>query len=87
MVEPVNETVFNLDLNSIAVAKEFAKLASRLSSNVYLTSGPYLVDGKSLLGIFSLDLSKPVTVHLSLRGDDSDAAKEMEQFISKTICR
>ena len=40
--------------------KEFIKIAQDITGNVEVKSGKYVVDGKSILGIFSLDLSQPV---------------------------
>ena len=50
--------------------KEFVKIASRYNFDVDLRSGRYVVDAKSLLGIFSLDLAKPITVEIY--GEDCD---------------
>jgi len=51
-----------VNLNSIDKAKDFADIASGVSCEVDVCSGRYVVDGKSLLGLFSLDLSAPVRV-------------------------
>lgn len=49
-----------LDLENISKVKEFINISQDISSEVTLKSGRYVVDGKSILGVFSLDLSKPV---------------------------
>ena len=49
-----------VDLNSIDKVKSFARVMSQIEDNIDLVSGRYIVDAKSLLGIFSLDLSKPI---------------------------
>ena len=61
-------------LGSIADVKDFVNLVIRYSSEVDLISDRYVVDAKSILGVFSLDLSKPITVSV----DGADAAELME---------
>lgn len=59
---------------SLAVAqdvKEFVNVTQSSDVEILLKSGKYVVDAKSILGIFSLDLSKPLTVEIY--SDDCDA--------------
>lgn len=49
-------------LNKIEDVKEFVNLMCGFSTDSDLVSGRYVVDSKSLLGIFSLDLSKPIEI-------------------------
>ncbi len=51
---------FNLALNSITDVKDFVNTVSKYDFDVDLTSGRYVVDAKSIMGIFSLNLSKPI---------------------------
>ena len=52
------------------------------NGDVDLESGRYIVDGKSLLGIFSLDLMSPIT--LNAHSDDTDALfAQLDRFIVK----
>lgn len=51
-------------LNTVDKVKEFVQLVSHCPFDVDVISGRYIVDGKSIMGIFSLDLSQPVTVRL-----------------------
>lgn len=44
--------------------KEFVSITQNYSCEILLKSGKYVVDAKSILGIFSLDLSLPVTVEI-----------------------
>ena len=44
--------------------KEFVSITQNYSCEILLKSGKYVVDEKSILGIFSLDLSLPVTVEI-----------------------
>lgn len=51
-------------LNNITNAQTFCRLASGLMSEVDVISGRYVLDAKSIIGLFSLDLSKPVEIRI-----------------------
>ena len=71
---------FNLMLNSINDVKDFVNIVSKYDFDVDLTSGRYVVDAKSIMGIFSLNLSKPIKVEV--HSDDCDAfIDELKRFI------
>ena len=53
-----------ISLNSVDKVKSFVNRVSRFEEEVDLVSGRYVVDAKSILGIFSLDLTKPIEVDL-----------------------
>lgn len=55
---------FNLLLNSINDVKDFVNTVSKYDFDVDLTSGRYVVDAKSIMGIFSLDLGNPIKVEV-----------------------
>ena len=63
---------FQVSLASIQEVRQFVSIASRSPCEVDVCSGRYVVDGKSIMGLFSLDLSHPVTVRL--HGGDGDQA-------------
>ena len=70
----------NLMLGSINDVKEFVNAVSKYNFDVDLTSGRYVVDAKSIMGIFSLDLSKPIKVEI--HSDDCDKfLNEVDKFI------
>ena len=50
--------------------KEFVNITQDYPCEILLKSGKYVVDAKSILGIFSLDLSQPITVEIY--DDDCD---------------
>ncbi len=60
--------VFYVYLDSIDDVKRFVDAASRCPCEVDVRSGRYLVNAKSVMGIFSLDLARPVQVEV-LGGD------------------
>lgn len=72
-----------IKLNSIEDVKEFTSLANSLSCELDVISGRYAVDAKSIMGIFSLDLTKTLT--LVLHGSDEECQEfleEAEKFIT-----
>lgn len=53
-----------IKLNSISDVKNFVSAANEIPCDVVVSSGMYIVDGKSILGLFSLDLSKDVMLNV-----------------------
>lgn len=49
-------------LDSVDKVKDFVQQTSKFKGSIDITSGRYVIDGRSLMGILSLDLSKPVAV-------------------------
>lgn len=66
-------------LNSIDAVKNFVNIVTVYDFDVDLVSGRYVVDAKSIMGIFSLDLSKPIKVEIH-SDDCEDFIKQLEQF-------
>ena len=60
-------------LDSIDKVKGFVNDISRFNTDFDLISGRYVIDAKSIMGIFSLDLSKPIelTIHESDEIDEN----------------
>ena len=67
-------------LNSIADVKKFVNMVSMFDCDIDLVSERYIVDAKSIMGIFSLDLSKPIKVEV-YSDDTEEFTKEMQEFI------
>lgn len=66
----------SINLGSIDRVKSFVNDITKFDSDFDLVSGRYVIDAKSIMGIFSLDLSKPIT--LNIHGDnDVDAILEV----------
>ena len=71
-----------IELNAINDVKEFVNTVMLFDYDVDLVSGRYAVDAKSIMGIFSLDLSKPNK--LQAHTDDAEALeKAIGRFIVK----
>jgi len=64
-------------LDSIDKVKEFVAIAGNVECNFDLKSGRFIIDGKSIMGIFSLDLSKPLEL---VGAHESDRPQIMEAF-------
>ena len=57
-------------LSTISDVRDFVNIVVAYDGEVDLISGRYVVDGKSIMGIFSLDLLSPIT--LRTEGPDAD---------------
>ena len=72
---------FNIRLKEINDVYKLVNTLLAYDGAVDLGSGRYIVDGRSLLGIFSLDLSKPVT--MEIYSDDCDQLlEELKPFLA-----
>ena len=71
---------FNIMLNSIDDVKNFVNTVNKYDFDVDLTSGRYVVDAKSIMGILSLDLSKPIKLEAFTEEPES-FMEEMKPFI------
>ncbi|HHU74848.1 MAG TPA: HPr family phosphocarrier protein [Clostridiales bacterium] len=58
-----------ISLNSIDKVKAFVNDVTKFDTDFDLVSGRYVIDAKSIMGIFSLDLSK--VIDLNIHGDDN----------------
>ena len=63
-----------VNIVSMQDADKFNKLCSKFDCDMDLQSGKYQVDAKSIMGIFSLDLSKPLVLNAGT--DDEQKIKE-----------
>ena len=61
-----------ISLNSIDKVKSFVNEITKFENDFDLVSGRYVIDAKSIMGIFSLDLSKPI--NLNVHADENMAA-------------
>ena len=70
-----------ISLNSIDKVKSFVNDISKFNSDFDLVSGRYVIDAKSIMGIFSLDISQPIDLNIHAEGDDSEIMKALEPYI------
>ena len=72
------ETMIKLD--KVGAASGFANLTPKIIGDVTLYSDKYVVNGKSIMGIYSLDLTKPIKMEID--GEIPDEVKEgMKRYI------
>lgn len=71
---------FKVMLSSIVDVKNFVNFVNGFDFDVDLVSGRYVVDAKSLMGIFSLDLSKPVIMRVYAENTEK-LEKTLKEFI------
>ena len=74
------KTTYQIMIKSILDAKNFVNIVNMCDFDVDLESGKYLVDAKSIMGIFSLDLSKPIKMHVY-----TENVEEFEEKIKEFI--
>lgn len=60
-----------IKLDTIMDVREFIEAATALETEVLVKQNAYVVNGKSLMGLFALDLTKPVVVET--KGDNYDS--------------
>ena len=75
-------TELTLKLNDFEKAKQFTTVANKFNSDIDILRDRYVIDAKSTLGIYTIDLSKPVTIIIS--DDRAEIARfneHMEQFL------
>lgn len=73
---------YKISLAAINDVKDFVNMVMKYDFDVDLVSGRYAVDAKSIMGIFSLDLSKPI--ELKAHTDDpGDFEKDLARYIVK----
>ena len=69
-----------LKLSQAEEIKEFVNTVNRYAYEMDLRAGRHAVDAKSILGIFSLDLSKPIS--LEIYSDDcADLMEDIKRFM------
>lgn len=61
-----------ISLNSIDKVKAFVNEIGKFDCDFDLVSGRYVIDAKSIMGIFSLDLSKPIDLNIHADGSYLD---------------
>lgn len=70
-------------LSTIEDVKEFVNITNRYKFDCDLVSGRYAVDAKSIMGIFSLDLAKPLKMVIRNENAETDAlVEEIAKFIA-----
>ena len=72
-----------ISLNSIAKVKSFVNEITKYDNDFDLVSGRYVIDAKSIMGIFSLDLSKPIDLNIHADSNLDDILAALDSYIIK----
>ncbi|HAL59810.1 MAG: HPr family phosphocarrier protein [Sarcina sp.] len=70
-----------ISLNSIDKVKSFVNTLTKFDDDFDLVSGRYVIDAKSIMGIFSLDLSKPIDLNIHASDNMDEILKALEPYI------
>ena len=70
-----------VDLGNISRVKEFVAIAQSCAGDTILKSDRYVINGKSILGIFSLDLSKRLELIIHTEEKDDEIIEALNPFI------
>lgn len=70
-----------ISLNSIDKVKSFVNDISKFSYDFDLVSGRYVIDAKSIMGIFSLDLSRPINLSIHAEEDIDQILEVLKPYI------
>ena len=61
--------------------KDFVAITQNCDCEIILKSGKYVVDAKSILGIFSLDLSKPIDLNIHAEDNIDEIMNVLSAYI------
>ena len=70
-----------ISLNSIDKVKAFVNEISKFDCDFDLVSGRYVIDAKSIMGIFSLDLSKPIDLNIHAEQGIDEILDSLKPYI------
>ena len=70
-----------ISLNSIDKVKSFVNDIKKFDYDFDLVSGRYVIDAKSIMGIFSLDLSKPIDLNIHVEDGTDEVMEALKPYI------
>lgn len=70
-----------ISLNSIDKVKSFVNEITKFNYDFDLVSGRYVIDAKSIMGIFSLDLSKPIDLNIHTESGMDEILATLSPYI------
>ena len=77
----VNMKTVQISLNSIDKVKSFVNDITKFDYDFDLVSGRYVIDAKSIMGIFSLDLSKPIDLNIHAEDNAEDVLAVIKPYM------
>lgn len=82
------QKIGSIKLNTIAEVKRFPDIVTQFESDISLVHKRSVIDGTSLMGIFSLDLSEPVDLYIVERNDgDKDRLVNQLKAEGYNLCQ
>lgn len=75
--------LYRIKVNSIDKVKRFNKTCNKYEFPIYIISGRYVVDGKSIMGLFSLDLTQILTMEVENFPNTDKFLDEIQEFMEK----
>ena len=79
--EGINIKTVKISLNSIDKVKSFVNDLTKFDTDFDLVSGRYVIDAKSIMGIFSLDLSKPIDLNIHADSNMDEILETLTPYI------
>ena len=70
-----------ISLNSIDKVKAFVNEISKFDCDFDLVSGRYVIDAKSIMGIFSLDISKPIDLNIHNADNLDEIMEQLQPYL------
>ena len=70
-----------ISLNSIDKVKSFVNTITQFEYDFDLISGRYVIDAKSIMGIFSLDLSKPIDLAIHAEANEDESLEALKPYL------
>ena len=71
----------HISLNSIDKVKAFVNEITKFDNDFGLVSGRYVIDAKSIMGIFSLDLSKPIDLAIHAEANEDEILEALKPYL------
>lgn len=71
----------SISLNSIDKVKAFVNTLTKFDDDFDLVSGRYVIDAKSIMGIFSLDLSRPIDLNIHAADNLDQILEALQPYI------
>lgn len=74
---------FYIKVDSVDKVKDFVKVTSKIMPDMDLIVGRYIIDAKSIMGIFSVDLTRKIRlkIHSDNEKECTEIRKKLEKFI------
>ncbi len=76
-------TALKISLNSIDKVKSFVNTIAQFDAEFDLVSGRYVIDAKSIMGIFSLDISQPIDLHIYAESGLDEILAAIKPYIAE----